>query len=206
MPRPRIRWFLALVALLLPLAVAAPVRAATSLNYLGEEAFRTYCKSQGAQDVTLVNQTAYGIRCLSSSGQTTGMDVTNVCRQAFPNIPPTHMHAWFEDFEWSTNPYGWQCSELLHGPRVPGKAYGYQGPPHLTDVCRREFGGDHVYVDPGNKTVGGWRCAGGNFIPPNSAHIQARDACNWTYNPEFTNDNSVPSFNYNNPYSIRCYR
>lgn len=62
-----------------------------------------YCVAQGYSGVTLVENTAYGWRCITSSGETMDMNLYDACASQHGSAYPTPQ---FSDFN---NPNSWAC-------------------------------------------------------------------------------------------------
>jgi hypothetical protein len=62
-----------------------------------------YCQSQGYASATLVGNTAYDWKCVSSNGQQTGISVANLCEWQYNINPAVGRVTNFYD------PNSWQC-------------------------------------------------------------------------------------------------
>lgn len=70
---------------------------------LGPVDLKSYCQSIGYSGVELVQDNAYGWKCVASNGSTAGIDVVEACRVEY-NDP----EAWanYSDYD---NPDSWYC-------------------------------------------------------------------------------------------------
>src|SRR4029077_16579719 len=81
-----------------------PTTPAPTATVLGGVDLQAYCQSLGYSSVQLVQNNAYGWRCVASNGSTSSIDVIAACRAEY-NDPAAEAH--YSNYN---NPDSWYCT------------------------------------------------------------------------------------------------
>ena len=166
-------------------------------EFLHLDDFDSYCKAHGYVGARLVENTAYGYKCMTKAGAQIATNTSAVCSEN--NKPTEHVIAWMPEDYYVNPEFAWRCVQLLYPSRVAGHPFGYQGALDLDKFCR-DIGLTDGAVLRG-KTVEDWSCRSGDYV----TRIYMERACNEVYGGNWDNY-SVPIFNYWDAYSVRCWK
>ncbi|WP_033343181.1 hypothetical protein [Catenuloplanes japonicus] len=154
--------------------VAGPSSAATQrggLNLAG------YCESKGYTGLKLIDSTAYGWRCTTSS-TTDSIHVIDACTWQYGPGQIDRMSDYFDPKSWTC----WTASKQLGGVNLVG-------------YCKSKGYNNAALVD---STAYGWRC----LSVKKTDSINMTDACKWQYKTTTAIDRMEK---YTDPNSWKCW-